>query len=248
MNKELVVLRSFSSAMALGLLLFGFAAFKSTDKHRFREIDVERINIIEADGTVKMVITNVERFPAGKDTINNRPTNVGRKKRAGMLFFNEDGMECGGLIYDGQKKENGHSSGLSLTYDQYDGDQVMQLLLEDYKKGDKRMVGGSLVFNDRAVNETQESQRRILDELAELRKKDVAAYRKKYEEYESQGLIGVAPRVMLGKARESSGLYLFDTKGRPKAMFYVDNDNNARLDFYDDKGAVSHSFPEAIKK
>jgi hypothetical protein len=248
MNKELVVLRSFSSAMALGLLLFGFAAFKSTDKHRFREIDVERINIIEADGTVKMVITNVERFPAGKDTINNRPTNVGRKKRAGMLFFNEDGMECGGLIYDGQKKENGHSSGLSLTYDQYDGDQVMQLLLEDYKKGDKRMVGGSLVFNDRAVNETQESQRRILDELAELRKKDVAAYRKKYEEYESQGLIGVAPRVMLGKARESSGLYLFDTKGRPKAMFYVDNDNNARLDFYDDKGAVSHSFPEALKK
>jgi hypothetical protein len=248
MNKELVVLRSFSSAMALGLLLFGFAAFKSTDKHRFREIDVERINIIEADGTVKMVITNVERFPAGKDTINNRPTNVGRKKRAGMLFFNEDGIECGGLIYDGQKKENGHSSGLSLTYDQYDGDQVMQLLLEDYKEGDKRMVGGSLVFNDRAVNETQESQSRIIEELTELRKNDVAAYRKKYAEYESQGLIGVAPRVMLGKARESSGLYLFDTKGRPKAMFYVDNDNNARLDFYDDKGAVSHSFPEALQK
>lgn len=241
-------MRSFSSVMALGLLLFGFAAFKSTDKQRFREIDVERINVIEADGTVKMVITNVERFPAGKDTINNRPTNVGRKKRAGMLFFNEDGIECGGLIYDGQKKENGHSAGLSLTYDQYDGDQVMQLLLEDYKQGDERMVAGSLVFNDRAVNETQESQSRILEELGELRKKDVAAYRKKYAEYESKGLIGVAPRIMLGKARESSGLYLFDTKGRPKAMFYVDNDNNARLDFYDDKGKVSHSFPEASSK
>lgn len=248
MNKELVVLRSFSSVMALGLLLFGFAAFKSTDKQRFREIDVERINVIEADGTVKMVITNVERFPAGKDTINNRPTNVGRKKRAGMLFFNEDGMECGGLIYDGQKKDNGHSAGLSLTYDQYDGDQVMQLLLEDYKQGDERRVAGSLVFNDRAVNETQESQRVILDELAELRKKDISAYRKKYAEYESKGMIGVAPRIMLGKARESSGLYLFDTKGRPKAMFYVDNDNNARLDFYDDKGKVSHSFPEASSK
>jgi hypothetical protein len=248
MNKELVVLRSFSAVMALGLLLFGFASFRSSDKQRFREIDVERINIIEADGTVKMVITNVERFPTGKDTINNRATNVSRKKRAGMLFFNEDGMECGGLIYDGQKKENGHSSGLSLTYDQYDGDQVMQLLLEDYKQGDQRMVAGSLVFNDRPKNETQAGQHMILEELKELRKKDIEAYRTKYNEYESKGMIGVAPRIMLGKARESSGLYLFDTKGRPKAMFYVDNENNARLDFYDDKGAVSHSFPEVNKK
>jgi hypothetical protein len=38
----------------------------------------------------------------------------------------------------GQKNANGHSSGLFGTYDQYDGDQVMQLLTEDYMEGDKR--------------------------------------------------------------------------------------------------------------
>ena len=88
-----------------------------------------------------MIITNVGKFPNGEDKINGSPTNKTRKKRSGMLFFNEDGIECGGFIYDGQKNKNGHSSGLSLTYDQYDGDQVMQLLTQDYKKGDKRYFG-----------------------------------------------------------------------------------------------------------
>lgn len=249
MNKELVVLRSFSSVMALGLLLFGFAAFKSTDRQRFREIDVERINVIEADGTVKMVITNVERFPAGKDTINNRPTNVGRKKRAGMLFFNEDGIECGGFIYDGQKKENGHSSGLSLTFDQYDGDQVMQLLTQDTRQGDKRFVSSSLMFNDRPKLESQAKTMEIMKELEELLKRDRNLYQKKFAEYEAQGLVGGSPRIMLGKSRsESNGLFLFDDKGMPKAMFYVDKNNNARLDFYDDKGNVTHSFPDVSSK
>jgi len=70
-----------------------------------------------------------------------------------MLFYNEDGIECGGFIYDGKKSRNGHSSGLPLTYDQYDGVQVMQLLNEDYKKGYQRFVRSSLMFNDRPSKE-----------------------------------------------------------------------------------------------
>lgn len=66
-------------------------------------MDVERINIVEPDGTVKMIITNVDRFPNGTDKINGRKTNADRKKRSGMLFYNEEGIECGGFIYDGAK-------------------------------------------------------------------------------------------------------------------------------------------------
>ncbi len=67
---------------------------------------------------------------------------------------------------------------------------------------------------------------------------------KKYKEYQEQGLIGGAPRVMLGKTRsQNNGLFLFDDKGMPKAMFYVDKNNNAKLDFFDDKGEVIASFP-----
>ncbi|MDD5150106.1 MAG: hypothetical protein PHC28_06425 [Flavobacterium sp.] len=248
MNKELIFLRTFAVATVVGMVVITTSAFKNSGNQKFSEIDVERINIVEKDGTVKMIITNVEKFPNGKVKINGKPTNEDRKKRSGMLFFNEDGIECGGFIYDGQKNTNGHSSGLSLTYDQYDGDQVMQLLTQDYKEGDKRFVSSGIMFNDRPSNESQTRTGEIMKELDELGKKDPKAADEKYKIYQEQGLIGGAPRVMLGKSRnENNGLFLFDNKGMPRAMFYVDKENNAKLDFYDDKGNTIVSFPEKIK-
>lgn len=248
MKRELVILRTFALATVTGMVFIISSAFKNSGNQRFSEIDVERINIIEKDGTVKMIITNVERFPNGNDIINERPTNDDRKKRSGMLFFNEDGIECGGFIYDGQKNENGHSAGLSLTYDQYDGDQVMQLLTTDFKQGNKRVVSSGLTFNDRPKTESQLKTFEIMEELKELRKKDPEAMQEKYKQYEEQGLVGGAVRVMIGKNRsENNGLFLFDDKGSPRAMFYVDKENNAKLDFFNGKGEVIASFPEQKK-
>lgn len=245
MNRELVFLRTFAVVTVIGMTFITSTAFNKSGNQKFSEIDVERINIVEKDGTVKMVITNVDRFPNGTSKINNRPTNADRKKRSGMLFFNEEGIECGGFIYDGRKTENGHSAGLSLTYDQYDGDQVMQLLTQDVGKGDKRFVSSTLAFNDRPDKESQLKTMEIMQELEVLRKKDPKAMEEKYKEYEAQGILGGVPRVMLGKSRsQNNGLFLFDDKGMPKAMFYVDKDNNAKLDFYDEKGNVIASFPE----
>lgn len=248
MNRELVFLRTFAVATAIGFVVIATSAFKKSGNPKFGEIDVERINIVEKDGTIKMVITNVERFPNGKAKINGRPTNEDRKKRSGMLYFNEDGIECGGFIYDGQKKGNGHSAGLSLTYDQYDGDQVMQMLTQDYREGDKRIVTSGLMFNDRPSKESQIKTAQIMRELGELAKKDPKAADEQYKMYEQQGLIGGSPRVMLGKSgSENNGLFLFDNKGKPRAMFYVDKDNKAKLDFFDEKGDIIASFP-GIKK
>ncbi|ULQ57099.1 hypothetical protein KJS94_02665 [Flavihumibacter rivuli] len=248
MNKELIFLRAFAAATVMGMVFLTSSAFRTRGNQKFSEIDVERINIVEKDGTVKMIITNVNRFPNGSDKVNSRPTNEDRKKRSGMLFFNEDGIECGGFIYDGKKSANGHSAGLSLTYDQYDGDQVVQLLTEDYQEGNERYVGSVLAFNDRPGKESQARSLEIMKELEALGKKDPDAMRKKYKEYEAAGLIGGAPRVLLGKTRsQNNGLFLFDDKGMPRAMFYVDKDNNAKLDFFDDKGNTIASFPEKKK-
>lgn len=210
MNRELIFLRTFAVATVIGMIFITTSAFKKSGNQKFSDIDVERINVVEKDGTVRMVITSAGQFPAGKDKINGRPTNESRKKRSGMLFYNEDGIECGGLIYDGKKNENGHSSGLSLTYDQYGGDQVMQLLTEDNQKGDKRLVTSSLIFNDQSNNGSQ-----------------------------------LVPRMMLGKSgSEKHGLFILADDGSPRAMFYVDKENNAKLDFFDEKGKTIASFPE----
>lgn len=248
MNREVVFLRALAVASAAGLLLTGLFAFQHAGNQRFGEIDVERINIVEKDGTVKMVITNVARFPTGTDRINSRPVNESRKKRSGMLFFNEDGIECGGLIYDGRQTKDGHSAGLSLTYDQYDGDQVMQLLTQDLREGDRRMVSSSLMFNDRPSKESQQRLGEIMKEIDQLSHQDPKAAEAKYREYEAQGLVGGTPRMMLGKSMsENNGLFLFDDKGAPRAMFYVDKANNAKLDFFDHKGQLIASFPQKDK-
>lgn len=244
MNKELIFLRTFAATAALSSSFFFFSSFKPSGNQAFETIDVQRINVVEADGTVKMIVTNAGLFPNGEEQINGRGTNVERKKRAGMLFFNEDGIECGGLIYDGEKKENGHSSGLSLTFDQYDGDQVMQLLTTDSQKGDERYVSSSLVFNDRPQKESQEKTREIMEELGQLRKTDPDLFKKKYQDYQEQELIGGAPRIMLGKSRsQNNGLFLFDDKGLPRAMFYIDKDNNPKLEAFDQQGNVISSWP-----
>ncbi|WP_297338103.1 hypothetical protein [Algoriphagus sp.] len=245
MNKELIFLRTFAATAAISSSLLFFSSFKGSGNQQFETIDVQRINIVEADGTVKLIVTNAGLFPNGTEKINGRPTNTDRKKRAGMLFFNEDGLECGGLIYDGEKKENGHSAGLSLTFDQYNGDQVMQLLTTDSQQGDERYVSSSLVFNDRPAKETQEKTAEIMRELSELRKNDPEAFKKKYAEYQSQELIGGAPRIMLGKSRsQNNGLFLFDDRGMPRAMFYLDKNNNPKLEAFDQNGNVTSSWPE----
>lgn len=248
MNRELVFLRAFATITAIGVVFITLSAFKQSGNQKFGEIDVERINIVEKDGTVKMVITNIDRFPHGNDIINDRPTNEDRKKRSGMLFFNEEGIECGGFIYDGQKTEDGHTAGMSLTYDQYDGDQVMQLLMRDDKVGDERFVRSSIAFIDQPALLTQSEIGEINKELTALGKTDRAAMQKKYHEYKEQGLIGHIDRMVLGQTKsKSNGLFLFDDRGMPRAMFYIDKDNNAQLDFYDENGNTIASFPEQKK-
>jgi hypothetical protein len=218
-------------------------AFKTNGNQKFGTIDVERINIVESDGTVKMIITNVEQFPNGTTTVNDIVLNKNRKKRSGMLFFNEDGLENGGLIYDGSKNENGHISGLSLTYDRYDGDQVMQLLTTDEARGDERRVSSKLTFHDRTANLSREETDKIMAEIDSIKDKKIR--RQKYKEYADQGLIGATPRIMLGKTRsQNNGLFLFGDNGEMKAMFYVDKDNNVKLEVYDDQGKVTNSWPE----
>lgn len=246
MNKELIFLRTFAATAAISSSLFFFSSFKGNGNQSFESIDVQRINVVEADGTTKLIITNAGLFPNGSETINGRPTNTDRKKRAGMLFFNEDGIEAGGLIYDGAKKENGHSAGLSLTFDQYDGDQVMQLLTTDTQRGEDRFVSSTLVFNDRPAKESQQKTAEIMNELARLRKSDPEAFKAKYTEYQAQELIGGAPRIMLGKSRsQNNGLFLFDDQGRPRAMFYLDKDNQPKLEAFDENGNITSSWPTA---
>ena len=95
---------------------------------QFDEIDVHRINVREPDGTLRMVISNHARLPGvivrGKENPRvDRPY-------AGMLFYNDEGTENGGLVFGGRRNANGEvvDAGVALSFDRYGGNsQFIQL-------------------------------------------------------------------------------------------------------------------------
>ncbi len=96
-------------------------------KVAFDEIDVHRINVVEPDGTLRMTISNRARLPGiirhGKEEPFDRP-------QAGMLFYNDEASEVGGLVFGGRKDAKGDvtDSGGSLSFDRYGGNQIVQLI------------------------------------------------------------------------------------------------------------------------
>ncbi len=60
-RKELAILRVYGLATTLLLTVFTVTGFQQTQRTKFTEIDVERINIVEPDGNYRMVISNKTR-------------------------------------------------------------------------------------------------------------------------------------------------------------------------------------------
>src|SRR3546814_18271802 len=64
----------------------------------FDEIDVQRINVREDDGTIRMIVSNTSRAPGlimpGKE----RPP-TRRNQSGGIIFSNNEGSQNGGLTF-----------------------------------------------------------------------------------------------------------------------------------------------------
>lgn len=89
----------------------------------FDRIRVHRIDVVEPDGTERLLISDRTEFP-GEFYHGHESPRHDRTDSAGMLFINDEGTEDGGLIYGGQS--NGSPSSFShLSFDQYDQDQTV---------------------------------------------------------------------------------------------------------------------------
>ena len=116
----------YGAISTLALVIIAVSGFTvARQKASFGTIDVQRINVVEPDGTLRMVISNKDRFPGaivqGKEYPFDRHT-------AGLLFFNDEGTENGGLIFGGQKSKDGTTlSYRHLSFDRYDQDQELNL-------------------------------------------------------------------------------------------------------------------------
>src|SRR5215831_9625613 len=115
------VLAIYSSVLTTVLTAFVLAGSVAAKPQSFDEIDVRRINVREPDGTLRLVISNRARLPGVIERGQELPK--AERSQAGMLFYNDEGTENGGLVFGGRRNAQGQvaDSGGMLTFDRYAG-------------------------------------------------------------------------------------------------------------------------------
>jgi hypothetical protein len=230
-----------ATTMAAALAaVFALTGAKTDRKETFDEITVGRINIVEPDGTRRIIISNKAQFPGafmeGKEIA--RPD---RRSVAGMLFVNEEGTENGGLIQKGSIDADGKiASGLSLTFDRFRQDQALQLLNTD--GAGHQMTG--LTIND--VPHFKLTSFADNDRFREEARKLPAAERSAYwKALSDAGRLG-ANRIWLGNTGDKgSSLQLKDARGRTRLQLLVSADGKAMIQMLDEQGKVTKSIDPA---
>ncbi|MCA8959067.1 MAG: hypothetical protein KDC38_01080 [Planctomycetes bacterium] len=197
----------------------------------FPEVSVQRINIVDPDGTVRLVISNSSRQASAK--VDDIEIDPGRHRPPGLIFFNERGDECGGLIFDGDTR----ASGGGFFFDQFRQDQAIGLVHREVQEGENRArVSGLRVWDrpQRSIVEMQALTREITD------LEDPAMRQTRIRELEARPELFTAERVFLGRDEDSrSSLVLRDGRGRPRLRMIVTDQGEASVEFVDEEGQVT---------
>src|SRR5258708_29686040 len=102
----------------LARLLIPSAAAHAPQFASFDEITVNRINVVEADGKRRIVISNAERMP---NPIIDSKEYSRSIKPAGVIFYNDAGNEVGGLVLNNSRGVEANSLILDYTRSPTDG-------------------------------------------------------------------------------------------------------------------------------
>jgi hypothetical protein len=226
-------------AIYAGVLTLVFAitvvcGFAAPRNKTFDQITVHRINLVEPDGTPRLIISDRTEFPGayirGKEYP--RPD---RNDAAGMLFMNDEATENGGMLWGGRKNSDGKIESFGhLSFDQYDQDQIFTI--DSGREGEDKFSG--IQIDDRGdypIQEGIEEGSRITalpqDQQEVERKKFLAMH------------TGDANRIYLGRSPDkSASLRMKDEQGRDRLVLRVNADGNPVIQFLDADGKVTHEF------
>ena len=113
------ILLVYSTVVTTLLAAFTLAGAAAAKVQRIDEIDVHRINVREPDGTLRLVISNHARLPGV--IVRSKENPPVDRPYAGMLFYNDEGTENGGLVFGGHRNAQGEvvDAGVALSFDRY---------------------------------------------------------------------------------------------------------------------------------
>lgn len=194
------------------------------------EITTERLNIVDKTGNKYVVLSNPKRQALA--TQNGKVINPEQKGRntAGLLFFNEEGDEVGGLVYG----IDSLGSYQLLTFDQYKNDQIMALRKDEYLENGTWKKQYGLLLQERS----DKSSKAVVTEFNQINKiKDSLTREQKLNEYYNNPENLAPQRLFLGRTyTENVGLYLMDKNNKIKLAIYVNPKGKPVLQYVDSLG------------
>jgi hypothetical protein len=224
-------LGGYAAVMTLGAVWLALGAASPPAPTRFAEIDVERINVREPDGTLRLAISNRARIPG--IVIAGREYPHPNRAEAGMIFYNDEGTENGGLVFDGALKDGRPTNGGSLTFDRWHQDQTIQMTSTE--DGPEREA--AVKVNDRPDQPLDFANATALRAMPPGPARDVA--------YAKAGFAGVQ-RAYLGRTKTGdSQLVLRDGAGRSRLELAVTPAGAAQIRFRDASGRTTRTVDAA---
>jgi hypothetical protein len=237
-------LRVYAVLITAAAVVMVLAAFsRPSQSTRFVEIDVQRINIVEPDGKLRMVISNRPRSigPIYKG----KPFGYEGGGRPGIIFFNDEGTENGGLTITGSRDSTGrYRASSSWSFDQFDQDQILTLQYAD-NNGQRRTGLTVADRDDRNIYDIV-MQRDSINAMP-----DTAARRAALARLfgPRNGVPLAATRLYAGRdVAKNAVVNLYDPMGRIRLRLSVDSLGRGSVDFLDDAGRVTFSLPDSARR
>lgn len=233
LSRSVRVLQGYAVVLTAAVVILGVLQWRGRQgTRRFTEVDAQRINIVEPDGTIRLVLSDKARFPG---LILKRKEYPHPRGTAGLLFFNDEGTEDGGLAYTGSRSDSGAFAEGEIMFDQYDQDQTVGL---EYSDNRGQRVAGLHVWD-------RPDSLGISDLIGRVMK--IRAMPEGPERTAALQTLRAAQgstRLFAGKTPDHSTLVaLSDPQGRPRLRLIVDKAGSARIEFVDSAGRVTSRVP-----
>jgi hypothetical protein len=236
LRQQLFILRVYLITSSLVFIVIAAAAFRQAALPKsMGEITVERLNVVDANGTLRMVLAGKDKMhPGVMDGVTiDRPRPV-----AGMLFFNDEGDEVGGLTYTGTAAGGRGRANAGIMFDQLKQDQTIGIT---YNESNGQRSAGLQVWDRSDTVRLSE----LIAKLNAANKLPAGAERDKA----NADIRAMAPpgprRLFVGKTQDKAAtVVLADANGKPRLTLTVDATGNPRIEFLDEAGKVVARMPQ----
>jgi hypothetical protein len=232
---QIRVLQMCVGALVLAVLFLSVNCFLPLlPRQRFRVIDAERINIREQNGILKAALSNSAGFYEAYRAEHGGVT------FSGLMFYNEEGQETGGLVYSGKSIPGGQDADVSLTMDQFRQDQNVYLHHEEHKDAKALQIEDGLAVISRPDWTRVKEEYSIygeMDKLSPEKQDDVQLKALQAGKISARRLFFGVTRGVKGEVPyDDAGVFIKNRWGRTAIKLYVDYDNKPHFEIYDRLG------------